>query len=99
MPTQLNKEEILQKAQKRFDDKKSFYSHFAVFLVFNIAFIVIWAVTSPGGYPWFIWPLCGWGVALVLHALGVFVFQKDSDWEKKSLEKEAAKIKKLMDNK
>jgi hypothetical protein len=99
MPTQLNKEEILQKAQKRFDDKKSFYSHLAVFLVFNIAFIVIWAVTSPGGYPWFIWPLCGWGVALCLHGLGVFVFQKDSDWEKKSLEKEAAKIKKLMDNK
>ncbi len=99
MPTQPTKEEIHQKAQKRVDDKKSFYSHLAVYLVFNIAFIVIWAVTSPGGYPWFIWPICGWGVALVLHAMFVFIFHKDSDWDKNSVAREVTKIKKLMQEK
>jgi uncharacterized membrane protein len=97
MPTQPTKEEIYQKAQKRVDDKKSFFSHLAVYLIFNIVFVVIWAVTSPGGYAWFIWPLGGWTVAIVLHALGTFVFHKDSKWEQKSVEKEAAKIKKLME--
>ncbi len=98
MPFKLTKEEIIQKARKRVDDKKSFYSHLTVYVLFNIAFIVIWAVTSPGGYVWWVWPLCGWGVALGLHALGVFVFHKDSKWEQKSVEKEAAKIKKLMES-
>jgi phosphate/sulfate permease len=97
MPTQPTKEEIIQKARKRFDDKKSFFSHLAVYLIFNIVFVVIWAVTSPGGYAWFIWPLGAWTVAIVLHALGVFVFHKDSKWEQESVEKEAAKIKKLME--
>jgi phosphate/sulfate permease len=99
MPTQPTKEEILLKAQKRVDDKKAFYSHLAVYLLFNIAFIIIWAVTSPGGYIWFIWPICGWGVALALHAMYVFIFQKDSNWEKSSVEREVAKIKKLMQEK
>jgi 2TM domain len=96
MPTQPTKEEIMQKAQKRVDDKKSFYSHLAVYVIFNVVFVAIWAATSPGGYLWFIWPLGAWTVAIALHFLGVFVFHKDSKWEQKSLEKEAAKIKKLM---
>jgi uncharacterized membrane protein len=99
MPTQLNNEEIQKKAQKRVDDLKAFYSHLAVYVLFNIAFIIIWAVTSPGGYIWFIWPVCGWGVAVALHAMFVFWFHKDSDWEKASVDKEVAKIKKLMEKK
>ena len=97
MTSKPTKDEIYKKAKKRVDDKKSFYSHLAVYLVFNIAFVIIYVVTSPGGYVWFIWPLCGWGVALALHAFGTFVFHKDSKWEQKSVEKEAAKIKKLME--
>jgi hypothetical protein len=96
MTTQPTEDEIYQQARKRVDDKKSFFSHLAVYLVFNIAFIVIWAVTSPGGYVWWVWPLCAWSVAIILHALGTFVFHKDSRWEKDAIEKEAAKIKKLM---
>jgi biopolymer transport protein ExbB/TolQ len=97
MPTQPTKEEISQRAQKRVDDKKAFYSHLAVYFMFNIVFVIIWAVTSLGGYVWWIWPLCAWTIAIGLHALGVFVFYKDSKWEKKSLERETAKIKKLME--
>ncbi|MHB8105604.1 MAG: 2TM domain-containing protein [Dehalococcoidales bacterium] len=97
MKTKPTQEEIYQRAKRRVDDKKSFYAHLAAYLVFNIVFVIIWAVTSPGGYAWFIWPLGGWTVAIVFHALGTFVFHKDSKWEQESVEKEAAKIKKLME--
>jgi hypothetical protein len=96
MPTKPTEDEIYQKARKRVDDKKSFYSHLAAYLIFNLVFVIIWAATSPGGYIWFIWPLGAWTVAIGLHALGTFVFHKDSSWEQKSVEKEAAKIKKMM---
>ena len=29
-----------------------------------VILIIIWAVTG-AGYPWFIWPAIGWGLALV----------------------------------
>jgi hypothetical protein len=32
--------------------------------------VLIWAVTSPGGYFWPIWPMMGWGVALLLGRSG-----------------------------
>jgi hypothetical protein len=99
MPTKPTEEEIRQAAQKRVDDKKAFYSHLAVYLLFNIAFVIIWVVTSLGGYIWFIWPLLGWGVAVALHAMYVFIFHRDSNWEKNSVEREVSKIKKMMQEK
>jgi len=34
---------------------------------------------------WFIWPLMGWGIAIVLHALRVFVGTPGSSWEEKKI--------------
>lgn len=94
MATQLSEEEIYNKARKRVEEKKSFYSHLAVYLVINIVLVVIWAVTSPGGYGWFIWPLGGWGAAVILHFLSTFVFNIGARWEKYAIEKEAEKLRK-----
>jgi nitrate reductase NapE component len=94
MATQMTEEEIYNKARKRVEEKKSFYSHLAVYLVINIVFVIIWAVTSPGGYGWFIWPLGGWGAAVILHFLSTFVFNIGARWEKHAIEKEAEKLRK-----
>lgn len=53
--------------------KYGFYKHLAVFLVINLMLFVINMVTSPGTW-WSVWPLIGWGVAIVIHAARVFVF-------------------------
>jgi hypothetical protein len=34
---------------------------------------------------WFVWPLMGWGIAIVLHALRVFGGTFDSNWEEKKI--------------
>jgi hypothetical protein len=31
--------------------------------------VVIWLLTSPGGYFWPIWPMLGWGIGLASHGL------------------------------
>ncbi len=93
MSTQSNEDEIYQKARKRVEEKKGFYAHLAVYLVINILVVIIWAVTSFGRYAWFIFPVGGWGVIVILHCLFVFVFNKDARWEKKAVEKEAEKIR------
>lgn len=91
MAHQMTQEEIYQLARKRVEEKKALLVHAIVYVVVNAVLIVIWASTSPG-YPWFLWPLGGWGIGLVFHFLGVFIFDREMGWEKKAVEREADKI-------
>ena len=93
MSPQMSEEEIYQQARKIVEEKKGFYVHFAIYICVNILLVIIWAFPAGGGYPWFVWPLGGWGIGVLFHFLGVFVFSKRTRWESKQIEKEVEKIK------
>ena len=93
MSQQLSEKDVYDLARKRVKEKKEFYNHVAVYVVINILLVIIWAFTGHG-YPWFIWPLAGWGVGIIFHGFSVFVFNRESSWEKNAIEKEAEKIRK-----
>jgi hypothetical protein len=73
--------EEAQKASKRERQRETwssasrtaFRTHASVFVAVNLLLVAIWATTTPG-YPWFLWPLLGWGIGLVAH----FAAVKDS---------------------
>ena len=92
MPETMSEEEVYKLARKRVQDKKDFVIHLCVYIVVNAMLVVIWAITNRG-YPWFIWPLLGWGVGLVFHGLSVFVFDRQGSWERAEVEKEAARLR------
>ena len=92
MPETMSEEEIYKLAHKRVQDKKDFFTHLIVYIVINAMLIFIWAFTS-AGYPWFIWPLLGWGIGLIFHGLNVFVFDRTGSWERSEVEKEAARLR------
>ena len=92
MANKMTEEEIYEEAKKRVKAKKDLYSHIAVYVLVNTFLIIIWAVTS-GGFPWFVFPLGGWGIGLAFHILDVFVWQRRSD--KVAIEKEADKLRKM----
>ena len=91
MSKQMSEDEIYKQAKKRVEAKKGFFIHFTVYIVVNIILVLIWAFAAGGGFPWFIFPLGGWGIGLLFHFLGVFVFGGKSD--KAAIEKEAERIK------
>jgi hypothetical protein len=93
MTTGMSEEEIYKIAKKRVEEKKGFYVHLAVYIIVNIGLILIWAFTTRGGYPWFVWALGGWGIGIIFHGLGVFVFNKETDWERNEVAKEVEKLK------
>ena len=80
-------DEKYEKAKKRVEEIKGFYSHLIVYICVNVALVIINLVTSRD-YLWFIWPLFGWGIGLFFHGMGVFVFSKfpGQQWEKKKIE-------------
>ena len=67
--------EKYEKAKKRVEEIKGFYSHLITYVVVNIILFLVDFFTSPGIW-WFYWPLLGWGIGLFFHGMGVFVFSK-----------------------
>jgi hypothetical protein len=81
-------QEAYQKARKRVEAKIGFFTHLAVYLSVN--FLLINLATSRESF-WFIWPLLGWGIGLVFHGLGVFVFSGPSSLKERMILKEMKK--------
>ena len=64
----------LRKVAKELAEKKFvFYIHIVVYIVVNSLLFFIWFFSGTES-PWFIFPLVGWGIAVVLHFLSTFVF-------------------------
>jgi hypothetical protein len=82
-----------ENAKKRVEAKIGFFVHLVVYIAVNLLLIVINLSTSPGHF-WFQWPLLGWGIGLVFHAVGVFAMAGGSKLKErliaKEMEKEAA---------
>jgi|GEM_PF-1236659 len=49
------------------DKWREFANHFSAYAIITGMLIGIYLFTNPSGYPWFLWPAVGWGIAVVLH--------------------------------
>ncbi|MCW4017735.1 MAG: 2TM domain-containing protein [Candidatus Bathyarchaeota archaeon] len=69
-----NEEALRRKARARAEAKIGFYVNLAVYSVVNVFLILLWWFTGGyrGVFPWFIFPLFGWGIGLLIHYLMVF---------------------------
>ncbi len=85
-------DEKYEKAKKRVEELKKFYSNLTTYVVINVILIIINLVTNPGNL-WFYWVTIFWGIAILLHASKVFVLKGKvfgEEWEQK-------KIKEIME--
>ncbi|KAA3657167.1 MAG: histidine kinase [Chloroflexi bacterium] len=80
------KETKYQKAKERVEVIKGFYSHLTVYVFVNLLLFSINMIVSPNSL-WFLWPLMGWGIGFVMHALSVFGFGSwfGPDWEERKI--------------
>ena len=60
-----------QQAIQRIRSKRELRVHVAVYVAVNALLVLIWAVTG-AGYFWPVWPILGWGIAIVIHAVTVY---------------------------
>jgi 2TM domain len=75
-------------AQKR----ASFKNHLGSYVVINAFFWILWyfrgAHITNDSLPWPVWPMLGWGIGLVFHYLGAYVYPKSN-----AVEREYEKLK------
>ncbi|MBN9387685.1 MAG: 2TM domain-containing protein [Chloroflexi bacterium] len=81
-----------RQAERRVKAKMGFYWHLASYVLVNGFLITIYLLTSWADnglyYPWFIWPLLGWGIGLFFNFLAVFVFPDTPSSRQRMIEKE-----------
>lgn len=70
---------LRERAVKRLKKRRDFYGHILFYLLVNAFLVVIWAVTSDGGFFWPVFPLVGWGIAVVMNAWDVYVAEEVSE--------------------
>ncbi|MCP4632514.1 MAG: 2TM domain-containing protein [candidate division Zixibacteria bacterium] len=86
----MENQEAYQRAKERVEAKIGFYTHLSAYIVISIFLIIINYSTS-SQYLWFKWPLIGWGIGVLFHGLGVFVFSGGSAIAERMIEKEMKK--------
>jgi uncharacterized protein (DUF486 family) len=94
MDNKLTDEEILKLASQRVEAKRGFFIHLAIYVCVNVFLFLIWYFVAGRGYPWYLWVIFGWGIAIVINAIAVFIAPKGSSWEKRQLQKEIQNLKK-----
>ncbi|MDO6526376.1 2TM domain-containing protein [Motilimonas sp. 1_MG-2023] len=82
----------LAQAKAEVQELKGFYSHLSTYVLVMLLLTAINLFFSPY-YFWAIWPMLGWGIGIVNHALGVFnIWPKfGKDWEEKQIQKRLKK--------
>jgi len=90
--------EAYRRAEQRVRAKVGFYWHLASYVLINGLLIVIYLLTSLAAnglyYPWFVWPMAGWGIGLLFHFLAVFVFSgsRSEDMRRRMIEEELKRM-------
>ena len=60
-----------EQAIQRIRNKRDLRVHVTVYVAVNALLVLIWAATG-AGYFWPVWPMLGWGIAVVIHAVTVY---------------------------
>lgn len=64
--------ELRQRAIRRLKKRHDFGQHLLVYVLVNGFLVAIWAITSLHTFFWPVFPILGWGIAVVLNAWDVY---------------------------
>ncbi|MDP9495955.1 MAG: 2TM domain-containing protein [Actinomycetota bacterium] len=65
---------VREREAKRIARRQWFWLHFAVYATSQIFLVIVWALGTTT-YPWYIYPLFGWGIFVAAHAVFAFVIR------------------------
>ena len=78
-------------AKRRVQARNGLVIHALMYAVINGGLFVLWAVTGHG-FPWFVFPMLGWGAGLVAHAIALAI-GPDSPRELRAIDREVQRLR------
>jgi hypothetical protein len=65
-------DDLRQNALRRLKKRQDFHAHVLVYVLVNGFSVIIWVLTSPGGFFWPVFLMAFWGIGLVMNAWDVY---------------------------
>ncbi len=78
----MNDSEKYNRAKKRVNDIKTFYGNLIAYCVI-IPFLIVVNYRTNWSHKWFVYPMLGWGIGIVIQAFKVFKY--GSNWEERKI--------------
>ena len=86
----MENQEAYKIARKRVEARVGFYVHLGIYIAVGILLLTINLKNSPETL-WVKWPMMGWGIGVLFHAAGTFIFPTRSEIINNMVEKEMKK--------
>jgi len=77
-------------AKRRVEARMGLIMHLTMYVAVNAGLVAIWALTG-AHYPWFLWPMLGWGMGIIGHVLAWF-FGPDSIRGERAVDREVQRL-------
>ena len=81
---------LRESALRSLKKRRDFRTHLITYILVNIALVVVWALTMPGGFFWPAIPLAFWGIGLALQAWDVYFV---GDITEQQIEREIGRLR------
>ncbi|TXR60320.1 histidine kinase [Bacillus sp. AY18-3] len=89
----MERDENYLRAKKRVENLKAFYIHLTVYILVNLMLFFI-NISSDSSKLWFLYPLGGWGIGIIIHGLTTFPFGIfGKEWEERKIKEYMEKDK------
>jgi hypothetical protein len=83
--TPLGPQDLRARAVRHLKKKRDLQGHVLVYVLVNASLVLIWAITSPGGFFWPVFIMAFWGVGLIMNAWDVY---RVDDFQEAEVERE-----------
>jgi len=93
MSHNMTEEQIYALAKKRVEARRDFAIHLIVYLGVNTLLVCLWLFVTGRGFPWFVFPLGGWGIGVVAHYFSTRVHKEADRIRSARVEAEAERIR------
>jgi hypothetical protein len=93
MSANMTEEQIYALAKRRVEARRDLVIHLIVYLGVNALLICLWLFVTGRGFPWFVFPLGGWGIGLVAHFFSTRVHKEAERIRSARVEEEAKRIR------
>lgn len=88
MNTQETYQEKYHRAKTRVGELKAFYNHLVIYSIINILLVGVNYYNNGLSFPWFLFPLLGWGIGIASHAITTFSINPftGKNWEERKIQ-------------
>ena len=63
---------VREREARRIARRQWFWLHFVVYATIQIFLLIVWTITGHN-FPWFVFPLFGWGIFVAGHAAFAYI--------------------------